>query len=58
MSKSLKLFLVKPFADVVINIQESISIQTDVIAENVDNCFVNFKYDVDHFDLLEGSELI
>jgi hypothetical protein len=59
MLKSLKLFLVKPISPMVrINTQEFISIQTDVVAENVNNCFVNFKYDVNHLHLIEGSELI
>src|SRR4030043_2082660 len=58
MSKSLKLFLVKPPSHmVIINPQKLLPIQVSVSAENVDTCFVNIKYDINHLELMEGSEL-
>ena len=59
MLKSLKLFLVNPILPVVkINTHETISIQTNITAEMVENCFVALKYDSNYFDLVEGNELI
>jgi len=59
MLNSLKLFLVTPILHVVkINAHETISIQTNVIAEMVENCFVTLKYDSTYFDLVKGNELI
>ena|SRR4030067_1514402 len=59
MLKSLKLFLVNPILPVVkINMHETIAIQTTIISENVENCFVTFKYDSNHFDLVKGNELV
>lgn len=58
MSKSLKLFLVKPYSPmVIINPQEFIPIKVNVLVENIDTCFVNIKYDINHLELVEGVEL-
>lgn len=62
MSKSLQLFLVKPQVNpqspmAIINLQETLPIQVNISAENVDACFVNLRYDVNHLKLIEGAEL-
>jgi len=42
---------------VIINPQKLLPIQVSVSAENVDTCFVNIKYDINHLELMEGAEL-
>lgn len=40
---------------VIINPQESLPIRVDLMAENVNVCFINIKYDTNHLELAEGT---
>lgn len=42
---------------VIINPQKLLPIQVNISVENVDTCFVNIKYNINHLELMEGAEL-
>jgi len=57
MPKSLKLSLLKPdFLEKRMALNDLIYIQANIIGEDLDTCIVIIKYDIKHFDLVEGDE--
>jgi hypothetical protein len=56
--KFLTLLLIKPQSRmVIVKLREFLPIQVSISAENVDDCFVNFKYNNDCLELVEGAGL-
>lgn len=58
--KSLNLFLEKPLEKlrppmVQVKVHDSVDIRVKIIAENINNCSVNIKYNTKHFKLTNGK---